>query len=341
MRAAEYPLGVAAPKRSREGYLRGAMSDDPIAASIKKAQSFLRDLGFDAERCNERSAMVLLALLGLEPGQPWSEATNDLLGTLEIMDRIRDHYGVDYKANTRETIRRRTLHQFVEALLVVMNPDEPDRAINSPKWCYQVPDDAVDVARAIDEEWGHPLLTNYVERRPGLRALYAAERETLRIPVTLPEGREITLSPGGQNLLIAAIVQDFCSIFLPGGEVLYIGDADAKLAPYEMERLAAVGVEVDSHGKMPDLVVYLPDRHWLVLIEAATSHGPVDAKRHRELATLFEGTDAGLVYVSCFPSRAEMRKYLSVIAWETEVWCAEDPTHLIHFNGERFLGPYE
>jgi type II restriction enzyme len=107
------------------------------------------------------------------------------------------------------------------------------------------------------------------------------------------------------------------------------------------DELADVGVTVGSHGKMPDLVVYLPERDWLVLLEAATSHGPVDAKRRGDLHTLFDGSTAGLVYVSCFPSRDEMRKYLPQIAWETEVWCADNPTHLIHFNGERFLGPYE
>jgi type II restriction enzyme len=110
---------------------------------------------------------------------------------------------------------------------------------------------------------------------------------------------------------------------------------------FEEERLAALGVTVDSHGKMPDLVVYLPDRNWLVLLEAATSHGPVDSKRRGELQGLFDLSSAGLVYVSCFPSRVEMRKYLHQIAWETEVWCADNPTHLIHFNGERFLGPYD
>lgn len=92
---------------------------------------------------------------------------------------------------------------------------------------------------------------------------------------------------------------------------------------------------------MPDLVVYMPDRNWLVLMEAASSHGPVDSKRHGELAALFARSTAGLVYVSCFPDRTEFRKYVTAIAWETEVWRADHPTHMIHYNGERFLGPYE
>ena len=62
---------------------------------------------------------------------------------------------------------------------------------------------------------------------------------------------------------------------------------------------------------------------------------------HAELSELFRNSTAGLVYVTAFPSRGEvMRKYLSVIAWETEVWSTDAPTHLIHFNGSRFLGPY-
>lgn len=158
--------------------------------------------------------------------------------------------------------------------------------------------------------------------------------------MTLPDGRALALSPGGQNVLVKKMAEDFCGYFTPGGQVLYVGDADEKWAVFEEEVLARLGVRVDQHGKMPDLVVSLPEKNWLVLMEAATSHGPVDAKRHRELAALFGGSSAGLVYVSCFLGRAVMRKYVARIAWETEVWCADNPTHLIHFNGARFLGPY-
>ncbi|BCH63833.1 hypothetical protein RvVAT039_10490 [Agrobacterium vitis] len=91
---------------------------------------------------------------------------------------------------------------------------------------------------------------------------------------------------------------------------------------------------------MPDVIIYYPEKNWLLLIESVTSHGPVDGKRHGELAKLFASATPGLVYVTAFPTRRIMAKYLSEIAWETEVWVAEAPTHLIHFNGVRFLGPY-
>ena len=109
---------------------------------------------------------------------------------------------------------------------------------------------------------------------------------------------------------------------------------------FDKDLLAKIDVAIDGHGKMPDVVFYYPEREWLLLVESVTSHGPVDGKRHQELAELFAASTAGLVYVTAFPSRSVMGRYLRDIAWETEVWCADAPSHLIHFNGERFLGPY-
>ncbi|OBF25020.1 BsuBI/PstI family type II restriction endonuclease [Mycobacterium sp. ACS4331] len=310
------------------------------ADKVTEARELLAAFGMDDERSNERSAMTLLSLLSLAPDDPWSSASNPMLGTRAIMDWIRDQYGVDYKPNTRETVRRFTLHQFADAQLVVQNPDQPDRPVNSPKWNYQITAEALEVIRLFGTPGFESAVKGYLEDLPGLREAYAAAREMNRVPVFLPDGDTVQLSPGGQNVLIKQIVDEFCAMFTPGAAVLYIGDASDKWAVFDENQLAALGVEVDQHGKMPDLVVYMADKNWLVLIEAASTHGPVDAKRHRELAKLFEGCTAGLVYVSAFPDRAEMRKYLTQIAWETDVWCADDATHLIHFNGERFLGPY-
>jgi BsuBI/PstI restriction endonuclease domain/BsuBI/PstI restriction endonuclease HTH domain len=315
--------------------------NDPITTRIQEAHDLLESLGFDRARTNERSSLVLLALLGLTPETPWAAATSPLLGTRAIMDWIRDSYAKTYAPNTRETVRRFTLHQFAEALLVEQNPDKPDRPVNSPNWAYQLNVKALEVIRTFGQADHDEAVGAYLTEVPGLRATYDAARQMNRLPVTLPGGGALALSPGGQNVLIKQMVEVFCSYFTHGGHVLYVGDADAKWAVFEEEVLAGLGVSVDQHGKMPDLIVYLPDRNWLVLMEAASSHGPVDAKRRGELSSLFSGSTAGLVFVSCFPDRREMRRYVAEIAWESEVWCADNPTHLIHFNGKRFLGPYE
>jgi type II restriction enzyme len=309
-------------------------------AKVREAVALLEALGMDPERTNPRSALTFMALLHMRPDDPWGEASAPMLGTRALMNWMRDEYDQDYAPNTRETIRRYTLHQFVAAGLVVENPDQPDRPVNSPRWCYQVTSQALEVVRTFGQPSFAATLAAYKEALPGLVAQYAEAREMIRIPVTLPDGRPFSLSPGGQNVLIKEMLEQFCSRFVPGGHVLYVGDADQKWALFEEHALAALGVSVGQHGKMPDLVVHQPHKDWLLLMEAASSHGPVDQTRKSELADLFRDSTAGLVFVSCFPDRAQMRKYLASIAWETEVWCAVDPTHLIHFNGERFLGPH-
>ena len=164
---------------------------------------------------------------------------------------------------------------FTDALLIVENPDQPDRPVNSPKWCYQIHPRARDVIREARSSQFQAVLASYLADVPGLKARYDAGRAMHRIPVTLPGGESLTLSPGGQNVLLRQIVENFCPYFTPGGLVLYLGDADSKWTEFDVTGLAELGVSVDEHGKMPDLVVYLPDKNWLVLLEAASSHGPV------------------------------------------------------------------
>jgi hypothetical protein len=307
---------------------------------VQQAQEVLSALGFDKPRSNERSALTLLGLLGLRPGDSWADATRSLHGVTPLMNWMAEHFDKRYAPNSRETVRRQTLHQFVDAALVVLNPDDRSRPVNSGKSVYQIDSDSFVLLRQFGTELWDENLPSYLARRPGQQAAYAAARDQSMIPVTLPGGADIKLTPGGQNNLIRDILEQFCPRWTPGGHVLYVGDAGKNTPIYDIEGFAQDGVVLDKHGKLPDLVVSLPSRDWLVLIEAANSHGPVDSKRHSELSSLFAKSLAGLVYVSCFTSRAEMRKYLAVIAWETEVWCADHPTHLIHFNGERFLGPY-
>lgn len=143
-----------------------------------------------------------------------------------------------------------------------------------------------------------------------------------------------------QRRLIKTVIEEFCSCFVPGGTIVYIGDAEDKFLHLDVDYLQRLGVIIPAPAKMPDVVVHDRKRNWLLLIEAVTGAGPVDGKRRKELKELFAGCKAGLVFVTAFSTRDAMRSFLTQISWETEVWVAEDPEHLIHFNGERFLGPY-
>lgn len=317
-------------------------STDPVTAKekIEAALHILESLGFPKGQQNDRSALTLLALLGLIPGMEWPESQDPLIGITPIMDFCRDHYGRNYAPNTRETFRRQTMHQFVQAGLAIANPDDPGRAVNSPKYCYQIEPAALKLVRTYGTaDWANTL-RSYLRNVETLKQRYARAREMKMIPVTLAEGQELYLTPGDHSRLVTAILDEFAPRFVPGGRVLYVGDTGGKWRFFDEAALAELGVSVDMHGKMPDVVLHHTERGWLVLVEAVTSHGPVDPKRRQELSELFIGSTRGLVYVTAFLRRSDMAKYAGEISWETEVWVEESPSHLIHFDGERFLGPY-
>lgn len=308
---------------------------------IEAALQILADLGFPRTQRNERSALTLLALLDLRPNRKWKAATSPLMGITPIMDWSREHYGKEYAPNTRETFRRQTMHQFVQAGLALYNPDDLRRAVNSPKAVYQVSPDALALLRLYGTAEWDLALPKYLEQWKTLADRYARQRKMNLVPVRVAKGKDIRLSPGEHSELIRAIIEEFAPRFAPDSILIYAGDTGEKMGYFDRDRLSKLGVVVDSHGKMPDVVLHYTERNWLLLIESVTSHGPVDAKRHEELMRLFEASSAGLVYVTAFPTRPIMARYLADIAWETEVWIADNPTHLIHFNGLRFLGPYQ
>jgi hypothetical protein len=311
-----------------------------IKEKMEQALQIIKSLGFPREQQNERSALCLLALLDLTPEKDWKSCTSPLIGITPIMDFARIHYGKNYAANTRETFRRQTMHQFVDAGIALYNPDEPTRPVNSPKAVYQIAPDALSLLQTFGTKKWDNALAIYKGMMQTLAERYAKERAQNKLPVRLKNGLEFQISPGEHSELIKSIIEDFGPRFTPGAQLIYAGDTGEKWGYFDSEALMNLGVEVDSHGKMPDVVLYWPEKNWLVLVESVTSHGPVNPKRYAELERLFQSSTAGLVFVTAFPTRSVMGKYLGEIAWETEVWVADAPSHMIHFNGERFLGPY-
>jgi len=307
---------------------------------LAEAIKVLTALGFGPKQRNETAAYTLLALLDLQPDVAWAKAQAPLRGITPIIEFIAAAYGVRYAPNTRETIRDDAVKFFVEEGLLLRNPDEPNRPTNSGKTVYQIEATALALFRKLGGSEWNAALRQYLASREALKHEIARKRDLARVPVTLPDGSLVALSPGGQNPLIKAIIEHFCPAFAPGGVVLYIGDTENKFVHLGAAGLAALGVALDSAAKIPDVIVHYKARNWLLLIEAVTSAGPVDGKRRKELKDLFAGCKAGLVFVTAFETRRTMQSFVSQIAWESEVWIAEDPDHMIHFNGERFLGPY-
>ncbi len=300
----------------------------------------LTALGLGPKQSNELAGYVLLAMLDIKPTDDWTAATNPLRGITPIIDFVAKHYRQRYAPNTRETVRDEAVKYFVEFGMLVRNPDNPNRPTNSGNTVYQVEANALDLFRVSGTLDWPPTLRKYLAKRVKIKGELDRHRQIARIPVTLPDGEMVMLSPGGQNPLIKQVIEQFCARFSPGGVVVYIGDAENKFGHLHTAYLTKLGVVIDSADKMPDVVVHDTKRNWLLLIEAVTSVGPIDGKRRKELKELFKQSSAGLVFVTAFENRKTMQSFLPLLSWETEVWVAEAPDHLIHFNGEKFLGPY-
>ncbi len=309
-------------------------------SKIEEATEILAALGLPRAQQNERSALTLLALAQLRPKGSWKTVRQPMLRIWDIMGFMREVYGKDYAANSRETIRRQTIHQFEQARIVNRNTDQPDRPTNSGKTVYTLTDEIVEVLKS----YGTPVFNNtvaeFIRKFGSLETAYRRERASRQVPLKLPDGSRVYLSPGKHNALQAAVIEKFGPRFAPGAIVLYVGDTAKKHVVCQEEALAKLRIPITEHDKLPDIVIHDRGRRWLFLIEAVTSHGPVSPKRHREIESMLENCPAERVYVTAFLTMADFRRFAADIAWETEVWVAENPGHMIHFNGPKVLGPY-
>lgn len=306
---------------------------------IQEAQDILKTLGLPLAQQNEISALTLLVLAQLSEETSWNDAKRQSLRIHDVLLEIKQRYNREYAENTRETIRRQVIHQFEQAGIVVRNPDDPTLSTNSPLTHYALSDAAIRTIRTYrSSNWGQAV-RSFIESQGALLEVYQKKREQHKIPLRLASGEEYHLSPGPHNQLQVAIVEEFGPRFAPGAKLLYLGDAENKTLILDKEGFQELGIPVPHHDKLPDVVFYDETRNWIFLVEAVTSHGPVSPKRYVELEAVWKDCLAGRVYVSAFPDFVTFKSFLSEIAWETEVWLAEIPDHLIHSNGDRFLGP--
>jgi hypothetical protein len=309
-------------------------------ATVEEAREILRALGLPAAQQTEIGCLTLLVLTGMTRGAKWADAAPVSLKVHDIMGAMARDWGKRYAENTRETVRRQVLHQFEQARVVDRNPDAPTLATNSPRTHYRITSEALRVARSLGGEAYSGTVARFRKEFGTLDAQYRKERTTRQVPVTLPDGRRLQLSPGPHNELQRRVVEQFLPTFVPDAVLVYLGDA-AKKAIFLDERLNAdLQLSLSDHGKLPDVIAWDAGRKLLLLIEVVTSHGPVSPKRETELRRMFDREGRRPVFITAFPTFAVFREHSAEIAWETEVWIAEQPSHMIHFNGPKFIGVY-
>ncbi|MCF8361678.1 MAG: hypothetical protein K9G70_03555 [Prolixibacteraceae bacterium] len=309
-------------------------------SKIQEAQSILRELGLPDAQQNEISGYTLLALCNIKPKDKWLKAFRQSHGISKgIMYFISENYNREYAPNTRETFRRQVLHQFVQAGIADYNPDIPDLPVNSPRAHYAISEIALETIKTYKTRDWKKAIENFTSKVGGLREKYGKNRQMSRVPLKLSDGRVLLLSPGKHNEVQASVVKEFASRFAQNSKLLYLGDTEKKHLHIDKETLRKLGIPITEHSKLPDIVIYDESKNWLYLIEAVTSHGPMTPKRIVELEELLNNSKVGKIYVSAFPDFSEFKKHTTNIAWDTEVWIMEFPEHMIHFNGDRFLGP--
>jgi len=307
---------------------------------IDEAQKILKSLGLPIAQQSEISAYTLLALCNIRPKDSWNKAERtDLTISKGIMEFCKKVYKKVYAPNTRETFRRNVLHQFIQARIVDYNPNNPKLPTNSPNAHYAITQEALVAIRSFGTNAWEEEVERFKLKVGELSKKYLKERNLIRVPVKLSNGKILKLSPGKHNDVQAAIIHDFAERFAQGSDVLYLGDTAKKILYIDNKKLRDLNIPIDQHSKLPDVVLYQKKKNWLFLIEAVTSHGPVSPKRVVELESLLKDCKAGKIYVSAFPDFAEFRKHSANIAWDTEVWVVNFPEHMIHFNGDRFIGP--
>lgn len=298
----------------------------------------------DTGRRRECMAMAFIAVAGVVPGGSWREARdfeqNRALKSRDIIDFRNKYLGERGSSGSYDDVRRRDLKPLVAAGIIVNSL--PGSAHNAPNRGYALHPEFARAVRSFDSRRWKSELKDVLANYKTLREQLSTERKMQRVPIKLASGVELDFGPGDHNELQKAIVEEFLPRYGYEAEVLYVGDAEDKDAHYDEDRLRSMGVFDLDHKELPDVIAYSEQKSWLYIIEAVTSSGPLDAYRHAGLQRLLEEVICGgIVYVTAFPDRGKVfRQYVGEISWETEVWVASDPDHLIHFNGERFLGPY-
>ena len=305
---------------------------------LEIAKSLLKQIGMPTKQQSRMCALTLLAMANVRKSSPWSKATNKWIRIHDIIAFAAKFYGIAYAENSRETFRKQALHPFRTAALI----EDNGLATNSPNYRYRLTDEFLKVVqeqlnKSTASKTGIALQM-FISNHESLSEIYASKKQMQKMPVRINQ-QEFTFSPGKHNELQKAIIEEFAPRFAPNSECLYVGDTIQKDLVKNAEKLSELGFEITIHDKMPDVVLYREDKNWIYFIESITSVGPMDPKRIVEIEAMTKNVTAGKIYISAFLDFSTFKKFSDKLAWETEVWIADMPDHMIHLNGDKFLGP--
>ena len=301
---------------------------------IEEARTILKELRVPEKQQSDLCCYVLLAMTNIKKRDSWSGASNEWIRIHDVIAYIKENYGVSYAENSRETFRKQAMHHFRNAAFI----EDNGLATNSPNYRYRLTDETLRTIQQFGTKGWCSARDAFLGLHESLLDLYASKRAIRKMPVHI-NGADFTFSPGKHNELQKAIIEEFAPRFAPNTECLYVGDTIAKDLVKNEDKLRDLGFEITLHDKMPDVVLYSAEKDWLYFIESVTSVGPMDPKRIKEIEEMTANVSAGQVYVTAFLDFKTFKKFSETLAWETEVWIADMSDHMIHLNGDKFLGP--
>ena len=348
--AMELPSAKAGACRRRT-IAMDVLTSDPASEKVEQTLNILRSIGVPlrdyTKRRQERVAKALLAVGHLQPHMPWTEAQSFFDGgpnpvtTREIIRFWNTHYGEKLADSSYDDVRRRDLIILEEANLVMRSAANPAADTNDGTRGYAIPEESLNLIRSYGNESWEEQLRLFRQNSGALADRLSKAREFRMVPIKLPSGEIYNLSPGPHNQIQRAVIEEFLPRFSKGAEVLYLGDTSRKVLHIDAERLRSLGIAEPSRDTMlPDVLAYDEEQEWLFVIEAVHSSNPIDQLRHLALRRLTENATAGCVFVSAFMNMSTFGRFSKSISWETEVWIADEPDHMIHFDGGQFLGPH-
>lgn len=301
---------------------------------IEETRGFLQTIGMPKAQQADICCYVILAMARVEPDMSWSEVTNEWIRIHDIIQFVNTFYDMSYAENSRETFRKQALHRFRTAALI----EDNGKATNSPNYRYRLTEETVKMLRTMGTSAWKTSVKRFLCDHEKLIDLYASKKKMTMMPVNI-NGESFKFSTGKHNELQKAIIEEFAPRFAPNSECLYVGDTIEKDLVKDVEKLKKLGFEITLHDKMPDVVLYREDKDWIYFVESVTSVGPMNPKRILEITEMTKDVKVGKIFVTAFLDFKTYKKFAEELAWETEVWIAEMPEHMIHLNGDRFMGP--
>ena len=295
-------------------------------------------------RRKEKMAKAFLAVAGLKLKLPWREVKDSSDGhqllSRQVIAAMNSHWGESIADSSYDDIRRKDLALPVAALVVTNSAKNPDANTNDGTRGFALSPAAAKAIRTYGTPAWAKESAEFLQGRQSLAEQLERNRNLARIPVQIKDGLSLTFSPGGHNMLQKQVIESFLPIFGFCAQVLYVGDTANKSLFIDQIGLADLAFFELAHDKLPDVVAYSKTKNWLYLIEVVTTVNPISELRRRTLSLLTAECTAGVIYFTAFADRASYKKFAHDIAWETEVWIADAPEHMIHLNGDKFLGPH-